>query len=285
MTFFWIIYYIFDLKPNYIMKRLFIAIIIAFIGLSANAQTVKKAVIAKKPTTTPVKKSTSAANVKPVAKAPIFKSNLDSASYALGVNVGSSFKSGGLSLLNFELLNKGIRDVFAGANPTLTQQQCQEAIQTLFEGFSKEREELAKKNEELEKQKHMPTVNEGNAFLAQNKTKESVKTTVSGLQYEVIMPGTGIKPTATDRVTVNYKGTLLNGTEFDSSYKRGEPATFGLNQVIPGWTEGVQLMQEGAKYRFFIPYNLAYGGRSAGEIPPFSTLIFEIELIKVGGEE
>jgi FKBP-type peptidyl-prolyl cis-trans isomerase len=129
------------------------------------------------------------------------------------------------------------------------------------------------------------TINEGIAFLAQNKVKGGVKTTTSGLQYEVITPGNGAKPLASDRVTVNYKGTLLNGTEFDSSYKRGEPATFGLNQVISGWTEGVQLMQEGAKYRFFIPYDLAYGGRSAGEIPPFSTLIFEIELIKVGGEE
>ena len=94
-----------------------------------------------------------------------------------------------------------------------------------------------------------------------------------------------LKPIASDRVTVNYKGTLLNGLEFDSSYKRGEPATFGLNQVISGWTEGVQLMQEGAKYRFFIPYNLAYGGRAAGDITPFSTLIFEIEMIKVGAQD
>ncbi|SFH41126.1 FKBP-type peptidyl-prolyl cis-trans isomerase [Pedobacter insulae] len=266
------------------MKILLIAATISLIGLTASAQTAKKTIPAKKTVVSPAKKPAVTTVKKPVVKPQPFKTNLDSASYALGVNVGSSFKSGGLSMLNFDLLNKGIRDVFAGANPTLTQQQCQEAIQTLFEGFSKEREELAKKNEEIEKQKHMPTINEGATFLAQNKSKEGIKSTESGLQYEVIVPGTGAKPTATDRVTVHYKGTLLSGLEFDSSYKRGEPATFGLNQVISGWTEGVQLMQEGAKYRFFIPYNLAYGGRGAGEIPPFSTLIFEIELIKVGGE-
>jgi len=274
------------------MNKLYAAALISLIGFSANAQTTaKKAIPVKKSTTTSTNKP---GTVKPIAakpsgktlaKAPVFKSILDSASYALGVNVASSFKSGGLNNLNFDLLNKGMKDVFAGANPTLTQQQCQEAIQTLFESFSAQREEMAKKNEEVEKQKYLPTIKEGEAFLAQNKTKAGIKTTASGLQYEVILPGTGAKPVASDRVTVNYKGTLLNGLEFDSSYKRGEPATFGLTQVISGWTEGVQLMQEGAKYRFFIPYNLAYGSRAAGEITPFSTLIFEIELIKVGGEE
>lgn len=263
------------------MKKLYAAVLVSFIGFSANAQTaVKKAVPAKKPLTTSTKKPIA----KPVIK-PVFKSNLDSASYALGVNVASSFKSGGLSTINFDLLNKGMKDVFAGTNPTLTQQQCQEAIQTLFEGFSAQREEMAKKNEELEKQKHLPTIKEGEAFLVQNKTKAGVKTTASGLQYEVIMPGTGVKPVASDNVTVNYKGTLLNGLEFDSSYKRGEPTSFGLSQVISGWTEGLQLMQEGAKFRFFVPYDLAYGGRAAGDIPPFSTLIFEVELIKVGTQD
>lgn len=269
------------------MKNLYIAALISLIGFSVNAQTTaKKAIPAKKPVVTTVKKPSGITTpiAKPVVKTPVFKSNLDSASYALGVNVASSFKSGGLSTVNFDLLNKGMRDVFAGANPTLTQQQCQQAIQTLFESFSAKREEMAKKDEEIEKQKHLPTIKEGEAFLAQNKTKAGVKTTASGLQYEVLTPGTGAKPIASDRVTVNYKGTLLNGFEFDSSYKRGEPATFGLNQVITGWTEGVQLMQEGAKFRFFIPYNLGYGSRAAGDITPFSTLIFEIELIKVGGE-
>ncbi|MBP8066953.1 MAG: FKBP-type peptidyl-prolyl cis-trans isomerase [Pedobacter sp.] len=263
------------------MKKLLSVALISLIGFSANAQTTaKKVVSTKKPITTSIKKPVA----KPVVNAILFKSNLDSASYALGVNVASSFKSGGLKSINYELLNKGMRDVFAGANPTLTQQQCQEAIQTLFEGFSKEREEMAKKNEEVEKQKHLPTIKAGEAFLAQNKTKPNIKTTASGLQYEILTPGTGAKPLATDQVTVNYRGTLLSGLEFDSSYKRNEPTSFGLNQVIPGWTEGLQLMQEGAKYRFFIPYNLAYGAREAGEITPFSTLIFEVELLKVGGQ-
>ena len=264
------------------MKNLYVAALISLIGFSANAQTtVKNQLAAKKPVVTSAKKPVVKSVIKPIT----FKSKLDSASYALGINVASSFKSGGLKSINYDLLNKGMRDVFAGANPTLTQQQCQEAIQTLFESFSKEREEMAKKNEEIEKQKHMPTIKAGEAFLAQNKTKANIKTTASGLQYEVLMPGTGAKPVASDQVTVNYKGTLLSGLEFDSSYKRGEPITFGLDRVIPGWTEGVQLMQEGAKYRFFIPYNLAYGSREAGEIPPFSTLIFEVELIKVGGQQ
>lgn len=270
------------------MKNLYVAALISLIGFSANAQApTKNAVLAKKPGITTIKKPSLAKNpaATPVAKAPTFKSNLDSASYALGVNVASSFKSGGLKSINYDLLNKGMKDVFAGANPTLTQQQCRETIQTLFESFSKERKEMAKKNEEIEKQKYLPIIKEGEAFLAQNKTKPNIKTTASGLQYEVLMPGTGAKPLATDQVTVNYKGTLLSGLEFDSSYKRGEPTSFGLNQVIPGWTEGVQLMQEGAKYRFFIPYNLAYGGRAMGDITPFSTLIFEIELIKVGGQQ
>ena len=269
------------------MKKLCASAFIALIGFSANAQSpVKNTTLVKKPAITSVKKTstTSKGIIKPLVK-PIFKGILDSASYALGVNVATSFKSGGLKTLNFELLNKGMKDVLAGANTTLTPQQCQEAIQNLFESFSAQREEMAKKNEEIEKQKFMPTIKEGEAFLAQNKTKAGIKTTASGLQYEIITPGTGAKPVASDKVTVNYKGTLLSGFEFDSSYKRGEPTTFGLNQVISGWTEGVQLMQEGAKFRFFIPYNLAYGGRAAGDITPFSTLIFEIELIKVGGEQ
>ena len=252
------------------MKKIIIASLVTIAGLSANAQTVtKKTTVTKKPAT--AVKTT----VKPIVKTQTFKNNLDSASYALGINVASSFKSGGMNTLNYELFNKGLRDVFAKANPLLTQSQCQEAVNNLFTSFSKVREA-----EEIKS--HQPTVKAGADFLAANKNKPGVKTTASGLQYEVITQGTGAKPqAATDQVTVNYKGTLLNGVEFDSSYKGGKPISFGLNQVIAGWTEGVQLMQEGSTYRFFIPYNLAYGSREAGQIPPFSTLIFEVELIKV----
>jgi FKBP-type peptidyl-prolyl cis-trans isomerase len=252
------------------MKKIFFAALITFVGFSANAQTKSKTSIAKKPVTT------TKTAAKPVAKAPVFKNNLDSACYALGLSVASSFKSGGLTTINYESFNKGLADALTGANPTLSQEKAQEAITKLFESFSKQREEV-------EKQKYAVNVNEGANFLAQNKTKPGIKTTASGLQYEVIAAGTGAKPKETDNVTVNYKGTLLNGTQFDSSYDRGEPATFGLNQVIKGWTEGVQLMPEGSKYRFFIPYHLAYGSRATpdGSIPPFSTLIFEVELIKV----
>ena len=123
---------------------------------------------------------------------------------------------------------------------------------------------------------------EGKAFLTENGKKEEVVTLPSGLQYQVLREGNGRKPNATDQVECHYEGTLINGQVFDSSYQRGETATFGLNQVIKGWTEGLQLMQEGAKYRFFIPYNLAYGEQGAGQsIPPFATLIFDVELIKV----
>ncbi len=254
------------------MKRIFFAALITITGLSAHAQTKSKTTIAKKPVTA----TKPVAKTKPVVK-PVFKNNLDSACYALGLSVASSFKSGGLNTINYEMFNKGLSDALTGADPTLSQEKAQEAITKLFDSFSKQREEI-------EKQKYAANVNEGTTFLTQNKTKSGIQTTASGLQYEVLAAGTGAKPKDTDQVTVHYKGTLLNGKQFDSSYDRGEPATFGLNQVIKGWTEGVQLMPEGSKYRFFIPYHLAYGSRGTpdGSIPPFSTLIFEVELIKVG---
>lgn len=252
------------------MKKVIFTGLIAAISLGANAQA---RTVSKK--ASPAKPATKTAT-KIVPNAPLFKNNLDSACYALGLNVASSFQSGGLKTLNYEMFNKGLRDAFAKVNPKLSEQQCREAITTLFEGYSKVREAESMK-------KYQPNVDAGKSFLTQNATKTGVKTTGSGLQYEVITAGTGATPTSSDRVTVNYKGTLLNGTQFDSSYDRGEPTTFGVTQVIPGWTEGLQLMKEGAKYRFFIPHQLAYGSRETpdGSIPPFSTLIFEVELIKV----
>lgn len=257
------------------MKKIFSALLISTIALSVNAQT-KKPITPVKKTTVPAKKTTVVTKtiVKPGVAPKSFKSNLDSASYAFGFSMASQLKSGGLTKLNYEQMVAGLKDVFNDAKPVLTQEQCQTAINTLFTSFSAKREEQAK-------QQYMPAIKEGEEFLAKNKVKAGVKTTASGLQYEVITQGTGAMPLATDRVTVNYKGTLLDGTEFDSSEKQGKPITFGLNQVIKGWTEGVQLMQEGSKYRFFVPYNLAYGDRDMGQITPFSTLIFEVELVKI----
>ena len=256
------------------MKKIIIASVITLFAINANAQTAaKKATTVKKPITTT--KSTVKPVAKPVIKTKLFNSNLDSASYALGINVASSFKSGGMNTLNYELFNKGLKDAFAKANPLLTEAQCQQAVNSLFASFSKVREA-----EEMKK--FEPQIKIGRDFLAANKIKPGIKTTASGLQYEVLTQGTGAKPTsASDKVTVHYKGTLLDGIEFDSSFKRNEPTSFGLNQVITGWTEGLQLMNEGSKYRFFVPYSLAYGSRQMQTIPPYSTLIFEVELIKV----
>lgn len=252
------------------MKKIIIASVVTLFAINANAQTAaKKTTTVKKPITT------TKTTVKPVVKAQVFNNNLDSASYALGINVASSFKSGGMNTLNYELFNKGLKDAFAKVNPLLTEAQCQQAVNSLFTSFSKVREAE-------ERKKFEPQIKAGNDFLAANKIKPGIKTTASGLQYEILTQGTGAKPaSAAANVTVNYKGTLLSGFEFDSSYKRGQPTSFGLNQVISGWTEGLQLMNEGSKYRFFVPYNLAYGSRDGGQIPPYSTLIFEVELIKV----
>lgn len=244
------------------MKKIFLVALASVAVFNATAQTKSKTAPTKGKTTT------SKPAVKPVA----LKNKLDSASYAFGLAMGNNLKTSGLETINYELVSKALKDVFAGTAPLMTEQACQNAINNIFE--------------DLSKKKFGTAIKEGETFLAQNKTRPNIKTTASGLQYEVLDPGTGAQPKATDEVTVHYKGALLNGFEFDSSYKREQPATFGLNQVIPGWTEGVQLMKEGSKYRFFIPYKLAYGARGMGnDIPPFSTLIFEVELIKVAQKQ
>lgn len=191
------------------------------------------------------------------------------ASYAIGVSVFSNLKGQSLGDIDIDLLAEAMKDVKAGKKLKVEVAEAQGAITE----YQKTQAAVTKKKEEAA----------GKAFLTKNATKEGVKTTASGLQYEVLTPGTGNKPVASDKVTVHYKGMLLDGKVFDSSYKRNEPTTFGLSQVIKGWTEGLQLMNEGAKYRFFIPSDLAYGARGAGaDIPPHSTLIFEVELIKIG---
>ncbi len=192
---------------------------------------------------------------------------MDKVSYALGMSIGHQLQQMSATELNIDDFAQAIKDVFA-AKAQLTDAEAQTAVQTFFQQKAEEQAAAAKA--------------EGENFLAENAKKPGVKTLPSGLQYEVLREGNGRKPAATDEVECHYEGTLINGQVFDSSYRRGETATFGLNQVIKGWTEGLQLMQEGAKYRFFIPYNLAYGEQGAGQaIPPYAALIFDVELIKV----
>ena len=193
-------------------------------------------------------------------------SKMDSVSYNLGILIAQNLKRQGLEKVNPTELAKGIADALAGVKVDLA--QCNESVSEYLTA------QQAKKFE--------GNVAEGKKFLEENKKRPEVKTTNSGLQYEIMKAGAGAKPTANDKVTVHYHGTLLNGTVFDSSVERGQPATFGVNQVIPGWVEGLQLMPLGSKWKFFVPYDLAYGERGAGgEIGPFATLIFEVELLKI----
>lgn len=193
---------------------------------------------------------------------------MDKLSYAWGLAMGKQLQAMGVKDINPESFKDGVQVVFDGGEPAIPVEDAQKIINDYLEDLSKKAEALARE--------------EGEKFLSENAKKENVKITASGLQYIVEKEGNGAQPSATDEVTVHYTGRLLNGTVFDSSVNRGEPATFPLNRVIPGWTEGVQLMKEGAKYTFFIPSNLAYGPSGVpNAIPPHSTLIFEVELIKV----
>jgi FKBP-type peptidyl-prolyl cis-trans isomerase len=202
----------------------------------------------------------------------------DRASYAIGINLGRSLKTNEIQI-NTDLVIKGLQDGLSGAQPMLTDAEMQSTMQNLQQQVMQQQQEKQKVVGEKNKA-------EGEAFLAKNKERKEVKTTASGLQYEVLTEGSGPTPKATDTVTVHYKGTLTDGTPFDSSYDRGQPATFVLNQVIPGWTEGVQLMKTGSKYKFYIPSALGYGERGAGGvIGPNAPLVFEVELISIGQPE
>lgn len=191
------------------------------------------------------------------------------ASYAIGQQIGRQMKSQGVKV-DVDALAMSISDALAGKKSRLTEEEMQKAMQSMQEAVMKEQAEEGKKNRE-----------KGEAFLKENMKKQGVKTTKSGLQYEVIKEGKGASPKASDKVKVHYRGTLLDGTEFDSSYARNAPAEFPLNAVIPGWTEGLQLMKPGALYKLYVPGDLAYGERGRPSIPSNSVLIFEVELLEI----
>lgn len=200
---------------------------------------------------------------------------MDKVSYALGLGIGQQLAQMGATELSIDDFAQAIKDVIAGAELKVQHREAQQIVQDYF--AQQEQKINAQRAEQGKAQKEA-----GEKYLAENAKKDGVVTTASGLQYKMLSEGSGKQPTAKDTVKCHYEGFLIDGTVFDSSVQRGEPATFPLQQVIAGWTEGLQLMKEGAKYRFFIPYRLGYGEGGAGAaIPPFATLIFDVELLQI----
>jgi FKBP-type peptidyl-prolyl cis-trans isomerase len=235
------------------------------------AKTPKAATTAK----APAKKTGTA--TKSAAAVPL-KTRKEKFSYALGMNIGTGYSQGLKKQsveVDWNLLAQGMKDAAAGSKTRLTQEEAQAVLNEV-------QTEIKKEQQEKTQQAAAANKTEGEAFLAANKSKDGVVTLPSGLQYKILTAGTGPKPTASDSVKCNYRGTLINGTEFDSSYKRGQPATFAVGQVIKAWTEALQLMPVGSKWQLFVPSSLAYGERGAGaEIGPNATLIFEVELLSI----
>ena len=253
------------------------ALLAAGLMLLGNARAQQTAApAAPAPAAKPAPKTPSA----PAAKsqsAPALKTQKEKDSYALGLNLGRGLSKQPVEIDTPSLL-LGMKDALAGAKPLLTDEEVNAALTEL-------QTQAKAKADQQRQQVGEANVKEGTEFLAANKTKEGVVTLPSGLQYKIMKEGTGPKPAATDTVVCNYRGTLLNGKEFDSSYKRGQPATFPLNRVIKGWTEAVQLMPVGSKWQLFIPPDLAYGANGAGpDIGPNATLIFEVELMSIQGK-
>jgi FKBP-type peptidyl-prolyl cis-trans isomerase FklB len=235
---------------------------------------------AKTPSAAPAKApaakagSATVAGKAPAAKTLALTTPKDKASYAIGMNIGNGLHRDSVEV-DPNILLEGLKATLAGGKALLTDDEAKSALTELQAEVTKRQQEKLQIVGEGNKK-------EGDAFLAANKTKDGVVTQPSGLQYKILQAGTGPKPSASDTVVCNYRGTLLNGTEFDSSYKRGQPATFAVGQVIPGWTEALQLMPVGSKWQLFIPAELAYGARAAGpDIAPNSTLIFEVELLSI----
>jgi FKBP-type peptidyl-prolyl cis-trans isomerase FklB len=223
-----------------------------------------------KPKTSTTHKSTAAKSATPLT----LKTDEEKFSYALGMKMGANFKKQGVSV-NAAILERGVKDAMAGGKTLLTEEQAQTALMQV-------QNELRQKQQEKMQAEASENKKLGEAFLAENKTKDGVKTLPSGLQYKILTEGSGPKPVASDTVECNYRGTLIDGKEFDSSAKHGGPATFPVSGVIKGWTEALQMMPVGSKWQLFIPPDLAYGERGAGpDIGPDSTLVFEVELVSI----
>jgi FKBP-type peptidyl-prolyl cis-trans isomerase FklB len=235
---------------------------------------------AKTPQSPAAKTGTATAGKAPAAKSPnstTLTTPKDKLSYAIGLNVGRSLQKDSIAV-DPEILVQGVKDALSGGTTLMTEEDAKAAIVAVQADLRKKQEEMMKAAGEVNKK-------QGDAFLAANKTKEGVVTLPSGLQYKILTAGTGPKPVAADSVVCNYRGTLIDGTEFDSSYKRGQPATFPVGQVIPGWTEALKLMPVGSKWQLFIPPDLAYGERSPSPVIGVnSTLIFDIELLSIQGK-
>ena len=238
----------------------------------SSTSTTKPATAAKPATSTTTKPRPTVA---PATSQPlVLKTDKEKLSYAIGMNIGQSMKKDSLDI-DPAILSRAIKDAVTGSKPAMTEEEARTIVTAFRTEMVKKQQAEAQKAGEVNKQA-------GDKFLAENKTKDGVVTLPSGLQYKVIKQGDGPKPTASDTVVTNYRGTLIDGKEFDSSYKRGQPATFPVGQVIKGWTEALQLMPVGSKWQLYIPSNLAYGDRGAGgDIGPNSTLIFDIELLSI----
>jgi FKBP-type peptidyl-prolyl cis-trans isomerase FklB len=255
-------------KPLLLAGLLAGSIVMSYGQTSTPAPATKPA--AKKPATATGKSTTA----KPATAAPALNTTKDKVSYAIGADLGNKLKTSSIDI-DPNILTRALKDVLTGAKTAMNDEE----IRTTLTDLTKD---LQAKQATLNKEKSDKNKKEGEAFLAANKSKEGVVALPSGLQYKIIKAGTGPKPTAADTVVCNYKGTLIDGKEFDSSYKRGQPATFPVGGVIKGWTEALQLMPVGSTWQLFIPADLAYGDRQAGpDITPGATLVFEVELMSI----
>jgi FKBP-type peptidyl-prolyl cis-trans isomerase FklB len=251
------------------MKLFSIFAAIVILSISQSFAQVKKAIPTKKPATV-------------ATTIPKMANEMDSVAYSIGVSIARNLQNQGLSDLNLSLLTKGLQDAIKKLPMACSDEQIGQVLNKFGMRMQQKQAAEGAKRQAEDAKKYESNKLAGEAFLTENKKKANVVTLPSGLQYEVMKAAEGPKPLATNTVKVHYHGTLLDGTIFDSSVNRGTPAEFGVTQVIQGWVEGLQLMPLGSKWKFFIPYNLAYGERSAGaEIKPYSTLVFEVELLEI----